>query len=46
MGRTTIIVAHRLTTIMNADQIFVLDQGQLLESGTHHELIDKGGKYT
>ena len=46
MGRTTIIVAHRLTTIMNADQIFVLGQGQLLESGTHDELIDKGGKYT
>ena len=44
-GRTTFVVAHRLSTIRNADNIFVLDDGRVVESGTHDELYDKNGKY-
>lgn len=44
-NRTTIIIAHRLSTIRNVDCIFVLDQGQLIESGTHEELLNRKGKY-
>lgn len=45
-GRTTIVIAHRLTTVREADQILVLDQGQIVERGTHRDLIDiKGGVY-
>ncbi|CAM4797984.1 unnamed protein product [Rotaria magnacalcarata] len=45
-GRTTIVIAHRLTTIQNADQIYVLDKGSVIEQGTHETLIAKdGGKY-
>ncbi|MCM3089210.1 ABC transporter ATP-binding protein/permease [Bhargavaea ginsengi] len=43
--RTTIIVAHRLSTITHADNIFVIDHGELKESGTHAELIGQGGIY-
>ncbi|WP_320128097.1 ABC transporter ATP-binding protein [uncultured Sphaerochaeta sp.] len=44
-GRTAIVIAHRLTTVKNADCIFVLDKGKLLELGTHVELLKKGGQY-
>ncbi len=44
-GRTTLVIAHRLSTIRNADQIIVLDKGQLAEAGTHEELLEKGGAY-
>ncbi|KAK6086074.1 Leptomycin B resistance protein pmd1-like protein 2 [Seiridium cupressi] len=44
-GHTTIAVAHRLSTIQKADVIFVLDQGHIVESGTHHELIRSRGRY-
>ena len=44
-GRTVIAVAHRLSTIRAADEIFVLESGQILEHGTHHSLLAKGGRY-
>jgi ATP-binding cassette subfamily B protein len=44
-GRTSVIIAHRLSTVRNADLILVLDQGILVESGTHDELIAKKGHY-
>jgi ATP-binding cassette, subfamily B, bacterial len=44
-GRTTIAIAHRLTTIVAADVIFVIDAGKIVERGTHRELLDRGGVY-
>ncbi|WP_209329568.1 ABC transporter ATP-binding protein [Lunatimonas salinarum] len=45
-GRTSIVIAHRLSTIQRADKIIVLHQGEIKESGTHDELLRKGGYYT
>ncbi len=45
-GTTTIVIAHRLTTIVNADKIFVLDKGHVVEEGTHSQLLQKGGAYS
>ena len=44
-GRTTITIAHRLSTVRDADQIVVLDKGQIVERGTHEELLERGGAY-
>jgi ATP-binding cassette subfamily B protein len=44
-GRTTLVIAHRLSTVMDADQILVLDQGRIVERGTHRELLERGGAY-
>ena len=43
--RTTFIIAHRLSTIMHADRILVLDNGQIVESGTHQQLLNGNGAY-
>lgn len=43
--RTRIVIAHRLSTVMNADQILVMRKGQLVETGTHRELVKQKGYY-
>ena len=45
VGRTTLTIAHRLTTIKNADRIVVLTEDGIAETGTHHDLIERGGLY-
>jgi subfamily B ATP-binding cassette protein MsbA len=44
-GKTAIVIAHRLATIMRADIIFVINEGRVEESGTHHDLLARGGLY-
>jgi ABC-type transport system involved in Fe-S cluster assembly fused permease/ATPase subunit len=45
-GRTSFVVAHRLSTIISADQVLVLQQGEIVERGTHAELLLRGGVYS
>ena len=45
LGRTTLVIAHRLSTVMDADQILVLNHGRIVERGTHRELLDAEGEY-
>ena len=45
-GRTSFVIAHRLSTIVNADMILVVDNGDIVEQGTHKELLEKGGLYS
>jgi ATP-binding cassette subfamily B multidrug efflux pump len=45
-GKTSILIAHRISTIKNADKILVLDNGKIIEQGTHNELLSKNGSYT
>lgn len=45
-GRTTIVIAHRLSTVEHADQILVLERGKIVERGTHQELLEKGASYS
>ena len=44
-GRTTLMIAHRLSTVMDADQILVMDQGRIVERGTHRDLLERDGLY-
>ncbi|MBT4486704.1 MAG: ATP-binding cassette domain-containing protein, partial [Rhodospirillaceae bacterium] len=44
-GRTTLVIAHRLSTVMSADRIYVLDNGRIVESGNHDSLLAEGGSY-
>ncbi len=44
-GRTSLVIAHRLSTILAADKILVMDQGQMVEQGTHESLLAENGLY-
>ena len=44
-NKTVLVIAHRLRSVMTADQIIVLDQGEIIEQGTHAQLVQKNGKY-
>jgi subfamily B ATP-binding cassette protein MsbA len=44
-GRTTIVIAHRLSTVTSADIIFVMNSGKIIEKGTHAELMEQGNSY-
>ena len=44
-GRTSVVIAHRLSTVKAADKILVIDEGRLVESGTHAELLERDGLY-
>ena len=44
-GRTTFMIAHRLSTVVNADVILVMKDGEVIESGKHHELLEQRGYY-
>jgi ATP-binding cassette subfamily B protein len=44
-GRTTILISHRVSTVRHADRIFVLDQGEIVEQGSHVDLVAGGGYY-
>jgi ATP-binding cassette subfamily B protein len=44
-GRTSFVIAHRLSTIREADQILVINGGEIIERGTHHELLERRGFY-
>ena len=44
-GKTSIVIAHRLSTVRNANCIYVIEEGRVIESGTHDQLIEAGGLY-
>ncbi len=45
VGRTSLVIAHRLSTVLAADVIFVVDGGRVVDSGSHEELLERGGLY-
>ena len=45
-GKTALVIAHRLSTVRGADQILVLEHGEVVERGTHSELMEAGGRYS